>query len=226
MPKHVPVALVESALNGRALPNSLLATAVRRNVVEQGPYSTYNGVRSMSTYRLALIKACLTPDDFDPENDPLASLNLDSNEPAYHCGRLLAVLDNIQRAYFKVENREINRTVVDRNYGGLSTAPGVNFGPLLGDATQAHLGKLQRNKRTQGTYLALERELRDVLEKLPEFPQTLNHIEQGLFALGFYHQRTASIQKALERKAAGEADAATDAIIEPTVSTSDEGDPE
>lgn len=224
MPKHVPVQLMDCALRGTPLPKSLLATAVRRNVVEQGPYTTYNGVRSLSANRLALIKACLTPQDFDPENDPLASLDLENKQPAYNCGRLLALVDSIQRAYFKVEGREINRTVVDRHYGGASTAPGVNFGPLLADATQAHLGKLQRDKRTQGTYLALERELREILENLPEFPQTLNHIEQGLFALGFYHQRTYSIQRAMERKAAGQADAATDAIIEPTIDpTEDEG---
>lgn len=51
-------------------------------------------------------------------------------------------------------------------------------------------------------------------------------MEQGLFALGFYHQRTDSIQKAIERKAAGKADAATDALIDPTLTPSDEGDSE
>ena len=227
MPKRVPVELMDCALRGTPLPKGLLATAVRRNVVEQGPYVTYNGSRTLSANRLALIKACLTPRDFDPENDPLASLDPENPNPAYHCGRLLALLDSVQRAYFKVEGREINRTVVDRHYGGASTAPGVNFGPLLADATQAHLGKLQRDRRTQGTYLALERELREILERLPEFPQTLNHVEQGLFALGFYHQRTHSIGRALERKAAGKADAATDALIEPIDPASeDEGDPE
>jgi CRISPR-associated protein Csd1 len=228
MPKHVPVSLIDSALRGARLPESLLATAVRRNVVEQGPYSTYQGVRRMSYARLALIKACLSPhpSPYLQENDPLSALNPNHENAAYHCGRLLAVIDSIQRAYFKVEGREINRTVVDRHYGGTSTAPGISFGPLLADATQAHLGKLQRNQRTRSTYTALERDLREVLESLEELPQTLDHYEQGLFALGFYHQRTSSIERALKRKAAGEADDATEALIDTTVTASEEDETE
>jgi CRISPR-associated protein Csd1 len=99
---------------------------------------------------------------------------------AYKCGRLLAVIERIQSA--AIGNP--NATLTDRYYGSASTAPASVFGVLL-RMTQPHLSKLR--KQNQGQAIALERALQDAMPDY--FPTTLSLTEQGLFALGYYHQR-------------------------------------
>ena len=99
---------------------------------------------------------------------------------AYKCGRLLAVIERIQSA--AIGNP--NATLTDRYYGSASTTPASVFGVLL-RMTQPHLSKLR--KQNQGQAIALERALQDAMPD--RFPTTLSLTEQGLFALGYYHQR-------------------------------------
>ena len=77
-----------------------------------------------------------------------------------------------------------NTTLTDRYYGSASTTPASVFGVLL-RMTQPHLSKLR--KQNQGQAIALERALQDAMPD--HFPTTLSRTEQGLFALGYYHQR-------------------------------------
>ena len=114
----------------------------------------------------------------------MVQLQTERTEAAYHCGRLLAVLEQIQQAAL---GRNVNTTIVDRFYGTASTAPATVFGTLLGQA-QPHLSKLRRSNRENAAY-ALQNRLEEVLLKLPNFPRTLTLQEQALFALGYYHQR-------------------------------------
>lgn len=177
VPAHVPTALLRSALQGAPLPEYLLGLAVRRNQAMQGPYAVGNRQRYPCVDRLALIKAIIQ----QKEEHPLESLNLKHPDAAYHCGRLLAALERIQRAALG----DINSTVVDRYYGAACTSPGSILGGLVNDA-QAHLGKLRRENRDYYHQLLLE----EILTAIgPEFPRTLSLHRQGLFALGFYHQK-------------------------------------
>lgn len=126
----------------------------------------------------------------------MSELDLGNREPAYLCGRLLAVLEAIQlRALGNPKT-----TIVDRFYGSASSAPASVFGTLLHGA-QAHLSKLRKDERSHGAYRALEQRLEEILEPLRAFPATLTLQEQGLFALGFYHQRAADRRARLERAA-------------------------
>lgn len=124
---------------------------------------------------------------------------LDSNNknPAYLCGRLLAVLEAVQRAAIP----GAKDTVTDRFFGTASSAPATVFGRLIRGA-KAHLGKLRNEKR--GTYEALEQKLEEILAGLATdaIPKTLTLEQQGLFALGYYHQRAADRADAAARKQA------------------------
>ena len=102
------------------------------------------------------------------------------SHPAYKCGRLLAVIERIQSA--AIGNP--NATLTDRYYGSASTTPASVFGVLVRMA-QPHLSKLR--KQREGLAIALERALHDAMPDY--FPTTLSLTEQGLFALGYYHQR-------------------------------------
>lgn len=188
MPAHVSTALLASAITGAPLPDYLLGLAVKRNLAMQGPYSVYNNRRSIAVERLAIIKALLS----QGEEDTLKGLNPDHPDAAYHCGRLLAVLERIQYAALG----DINATIVDRYYGAACASPGSILGNLVNDA-QAHLGKLRKERKDYHHQLRLE----EVLTAIgSEFPKTLSLPRQGLFALGYYHQRANDRLQAAQRK--------------------------
>lgn len=193
MPAHVPIDLIGAALHGRPLPDYVLGLAVKRNLAIQGPFAlTKAKTKTLSTSRLALIKAALTT---DPEDTSLNELNLSQTNPAYHCGRMLAVLESIQRLAIP----GLNATLVDRNYGAACASPASIFGNLLKDATSAHLPKLRKNR--PGAYIALDKRLQEVAVAIgPEFPRTLTLKDQGLFSLGYYHQRAWDMAEAKKNK--------------------------
>jgi CRISPR-associated protein Csd1 len=184
-----PRALLRCALQGTPLPWSLLYQAVRRNRAEQG----------VTSWRAALIKLVLLSHGALENGEAMIQLNEANVEPAYRCGRLLAVLEEVQRKALP----EAKATIVDRFFGTASSAPASVFGRLLRGA-QPHLAKLERDKR--GAYMALQRQLEDVQSELVGFPRTLTLEEQGLFALGYYHQRAFDRKQAregAERRKAG-----------------------
>ena len=123
----------------------------------------------------------------------MVALDKEHPEPAYHCGRLLAVIEQIQRAAY----RNINTTVVDRFYGAASSTPAVVFGALLRD-TQPRLAKLAKaNKEAQRG--GLQKSLMEVMAQIEEFPKTLSLMQQALFSLGYYHQKAHDRAMAISR---------------------------
>jgi CRISPR-associated protein Csd1 len=199
---NAPRALLHMALSGGPLPRWLLFQAVKRNRAEQ----------TITRSRAALIKMVLLSQQIkekEEKNMPeLVQLNLDNRDPGYLCGRLLAVLEAVQRAALP----GINATITDRFFGTASSAPASVFGRLIRGA-QPHLSKLRRNRR--GTYVALDTRLQDVLANLKEFPKILSLEGQGLFGLGYYHQRAADRAAAMAHKQARENVAAAEAAAGP-----------
>jgi len=109
-------------------------------------------------------------------------LNPDHPDPAYHCGRLLAILAKLQHAALG----DVGAGVVQRFYAVASTAPGLTFGRLVGNSRN-HLGKLKG-----GLSYWYEQQIAEVMMQLGDkFPRTLNLEGQGLFALGYYQQLAA-----------------------------------
>lgn len=203
MPAHVPTALLNAALAGRHIPEYILGLAVKRNLAMQGPfYATKAKTKAIDTSRLALIKAVLTP---NLEDNSLNQLNFENPNPAYHCGRMLAVLEAIQR----VAIPGLNATLTDRYYGAACASPATVFGNLLKDATSAHLPKLRKNR--PGAHYALDQRLQEVAGLVgEEFPRTLTLKDQALFALGYYHQKAHDTAEARKNKELKElADATT-----------------
>ena len=129
----------------------------------------------------------------------MRSLNLDpdfdrEDREAYACGRLLAELESVQRAALG----RINATITDRYYGAASSTPASVFGMLVGDA-QSHLSKLRKTK--PGVHAAVQERLEEIMANLSGYPKTLTMERQGLFSLGYYHQRA---QNRADAKAASD----------------------
>jgi CRISPR-associated protein Csd1 len=180
LPATTPRALWRGALLGTPLPMSLLYEAVRRNRAEQ----------RVTRPRAALIKLVLLSRQPRVEEEVMVRLEPSNPNPAYQCGRLLAVLEEVQRAAIP----GVKATLVDRFYGTASAAPLTVFPRLLRGA-QPHLAKLERDRPP--AYRAFQRRLEEILANIAGFPPILPLADQGQFALGYYHQRAHDRAQAL-----------------------------
>lgn len=200
-PGRIQAALLRLALAGSPLPDDLLFQAVRR-IRADG---------SVRRNQVALIKMVFGWNGEGREIMP--GLDEDRPEPAYHCGRLLYLLDTIQYAALG----SVNATVVDRYYGGASATPSAVFGLLIKNANH-HLGRLNsegnRDEKKRRAHAALRAKLTELMDTIQEFPSSLSLRDQGLFALGFYHQAAADRRAIAERRDARSA-ALADAQVVP-----------
>ena len=132
--------------------------------------------------RMGLIKAYFVRLQPGGAHTMTAYLNPNHPEPAYHCGRLLAVFSNLQRAALG----DVGAGVVQRYYAAASQTPGLILGRLTSNARN-HLGKLEG-----GLAWWYENQIADVMGHLGDgAPRILDLNGQGLFALGYYQQLAA-----------------------------------
>jgi CRISPR-associated protein Csd1 len=172
-------------LSGSPFPAAVLRAAVAR--IRAEPEDPGRGQHKHTRERLALIRATLNRwhRAGDPRITPLideeipAVLDETCTNNAYCLGRLFAVLEKLQGEAIG----KPNATITDRFYGTASATPAAVFGSLIRKA-QHHLAKVG------GTFYV--QKIQDVLRHLDPrdaFPTTLGLADQGLFALGYYHQR-------------------------------------
>ena len=186
LPVTTPRALFRAALVGAPLPLELAFQAVRRCRAEQ----------RVTRPRAALIKLVLLSQERQPPKEEyMVALEPDHPSPAYHCGRLLAVLESVQKAALG----RVNTTIVDRYYGAASSTPGIVFGTLLRGA-QPHLAKLKRDR--PGANVNLQRRVEEICAKIGDWPATLALKDQALFSLGYYHERAHDRAEAISHRAA------------------------
>lgn len=181
--------ILESALLGKRIPWELGSAIIRR--VRVTPSSS-DGER-LSMRRASIIKMFLIGNNPDIKKGELMKLELDRPNAAYQCGRLLSVLNSIQRQSLG----EVNASIIDRFYGAASTTPRSVF-PRLVRGVQPHLSNLR--KLSPGVAYLLENRMSEIISQITEFPKSLPLQQQAEFALGFYHQRAHDIGEAKERK--------------------------
>lgn len=114
-----------------------------------------------------------------------AYLKPDHPEPAYHCGRLLAVLASLQREAVG----EVGANVVQRFYTAFSQTPGLVLGRLISNAKN-HLAGISKTR--PGLVWWYEERIAEVMSRMQDrAPRILDLERQGLFALGYYQQLAA-----------------------------------
>ncbi len=182
---QIPTQLLYAALRDAPLPLPALTAALRRQQIDN----------KTNPARVALIKACLLRQNrFNQpkgRNNMTESLNIESTDPAYLCGRLFAVFDRLQ--YLALTG--VNAGVVERFYASASTTPALVMGRLFRNA-QNHLAKVGGGaaENVCKDFEAISVQLGD------HFPPSLDLEGQGRFALGFYHQEAEYRRLAAERK--------------------------
>lgn len=122
-------------------------------------------------------------------DDLKAYLNEEHPHPAYHCGRLMAVLSALQRAALG----DVGAGVVQRYFAAASSTPALVLGRLTRNS-QAHLNKL-----TGGLAYWYEEKIAAIWNKIEDaIPKALTLEEQSLFALGYYQQMAELRKKTTE----------------------------
>lgn len=206
-PAHHTLALLRRAIEGNSQP---LGHAVLSVVLGRMRHPAENGnnaskavdLKGLTRLRppMGLVRLCIN-DIQRVKGGSEMSEGLDPNctVPAYICGRLMAEFENLQRA---CSENEVNTTVLDRYFSLASTYPAVAF-PKIESLGQKHLRKLRRDK--PGAAFGIESRLLELHNKLVPgeagaYPGKLSIEGQGLFALGYYHQKAWSIAQARDRK--------------------------
>jgi CRISPR-associated protein Csd1 len=163
--------LTRAMLTGCPYPQSLLPVVLDRIRAEQ----------DVSYYRAALLKAFLVrnkkeevPVSFDPERTDLP----------YLLGRLFAVIEKSQEEAVP----GANATVKDRYLVAASATPGLVFHLLLKNQNN-HIAKLRKDPEKKGRATYLERMTQDIIARFDDYPKTQSPEQQGLFMIGYYHQR-------------------------------------
>jgi len=118
-------------------------------------------------------------------------LNPAHPSPAYQCGRLLAVLSDLQYAALG----DVGAGVVQRYYTSASQAPALRIGQLMSNAKN-HL-----NKIGGGLAFEFENRIAEIMNAMTQIPKTLDLEEQSLFALGYYQQLAENRARMAENKA-------------------------
>ncbi len=187
LPPQILTQLLYAALRHAPVPLPALAAALRRQQIETD--------KNTNPARLALIKACLMRQDrfnqSNERNNMTQSLNSESKDPAYLCGRLFSIFDRLQ--YLALGS--VNAGVVERFYASASATPALVMGRLFRNA-QNHLAKAGGGvaENIRKDFEAISVQLGD------HFPPSLDLEGQGRFALGYYHQRAESRRLTAERQ--------------------------
>lgn len=184
-------ALMRSILLGTAYPDALYQKVISRVRVAEKDRNG-NAADRVPYLRAAIIKAYLN------RNHQLhipMSLDTTRTEPAYLLGRLFATIEKVQQEALG----DVNASIGDRFYSAASATPAAVFSRLL-RTHRHHLAKLP-----VGLKIIREKLVQDINEGLSSFPSHLNLQQQGIFAIGYYHQRKdlfTKIDKTTETSAA------------------------
>jgi CRISPR-associated protein Csd1 len=161
-------ALARAIIEGTPYPEGLFSAIIRR----------IHADRTINYLRAATLKAVLV------RNQKLTiptMLDTENTDPAYLLGRLFSALEKTQEDALG----NVNAGIRDRYYSAASATPASVF-PRLLRTYQHWLSKLNG-----GAKVNRERLVQDIISSVEAtgFPNQLCLKKQGIFAIGYYHQR-------------------------------------
>jgi CRISPR-associated protein Csd1 len=112
------------------------------------------------------------------------SLDLNRTDRPYLLGRLFAVLEKAQEEAIP----GANATIKDRYLAAAAATPGQVFHMLLKNSAN-HIGKLKKDPEKKGRAFHYDIMTQEIISGFSDYPKTMKAEEQGLFMIGYYHQR-------------------------------------
>lgn len=163
--------MIKAVLTGNPYPHTLLASLLGRIRAEH-----------MVTYfRAALLKAFLIRNKL---MEVPVSLDVSRTDRPYLLGRLFAVLEKAQEEAIP----GANATIRDRYLGSAAATPAQVFNMLLKNSAN-HLGKIRKDPEKTKLAYFYDKIIEGLVNDFDDFPRTMSAEEQGLFMIGYYHQR-------------------------------------
>lgn len=160
--------------------------------------------------KAAMIKAYLLRNVVEQQKDQThiyeevlgVELNEQSAYLPYRLGRLFAVLEALQLEAFKDNNNrdsKPNTTIKDQFFSSACATPAVAF-PIIVDRAQKYLRKLKA-KNKEGLARYYSDMMDDIIGNFEEkrYPAHLSLEDQGIFQIGYYHQRQRMYAKKEEK---------------------------
>lgn len=181
LPPNLSGALLDSVVSGSCYPMTLYQRVIGRARAERRMRDEWAAVVRGSLNRWSQRNLY----GLGKENFTM-SLDTENTNEGYVLGRLFAVIEKIQQDALP----GINATIGDRYYGAASSTPAAVI-PRLLRMERFHLRKLG-----MGAQIYYNQMLAEIMSPLNDhFPLRLDIIQQGAFALGYYHQNQALFTK-------------------------------
>ena len=176
IPKVVQNALFTAITDGSVYPQGIYTNILIRIRAEAGKDWCISSTRV--SYIKAFLKRKYRINQLrEKEEELTVALNENSTNTGYHLGRLFSVLEKLQKDAGNTGLRE-------RYFASASTNPKIVF-PAVLRLAQNHIAKVSK---TEGSCY-MDKLCQDILGKIDEFPTSLSLDDQGLFVLGYYHQK-------------------------------------
>lgn len=179
-------AVLRAILENRPYPAALYYALINRIHADQDDRKS--SIEKINYPRAAMVKAYLTRKYRSQDNPRIKevltmSLNKESTNQAYLLGRLFAVLEKAQQD--AAGPSKINATIKDRYFTSACASPSTVF-PVLLRLSQHHISKAEYG-------YASDNRIEEIMDHLDvendPIPAHLSLDEQGIFVLGYYHQR-------------------------------------
>ena len=182
---EVTAQLFRAALEGAAPSLTLLHPLLDRLRVDM---ARDGSTALLNHSRFALAKLILNRNRKDNIVEIAERQTTNTEDAAYQCGRLLAVLAEAQA---KAHDYQLKGAGVTERYFGTAMASPASVFPILLKLNRHHLNKISKSDRYRGHDRFFDEAIQDVLTKVNQFPRTLDLHAQGRFAIGFYQQKAA-----------------------------------
>ena len=179
---NLPEAVVKSIFQGTPYPFTLFSACIRRIRAESGNKD------AIRIARMAIIKAYLNR--INDNNKKIETMLDKSNtNQGYLCGRLFAVLENLQYAANKQDS------IRSGYMNAASSTPSAVY-PTILKLSNSHYSKLAKDKK--GLAIYFDNQKKEIMAQISDFPDTLDLSDQGRFFLGYYHQKNHEENKETE----------------------------
>ena len=124
------------------------------------------------------------------------ALDENNHHDAYIYGRLIAIVEKMQKQIEYNEDRTFNKGIMDLYFSKMMTEPAKNLSRLV-DKSHHYLTKMKRYPKQMIYYKRLLDSVLDLIQ--PPIRSRLNPIEQGEFVLGYHHQNKKLYEKTNKR---------------------------
>ena len=187
-PEPLVSALMRAVLMNALYPAELFAQTEIRLRAEQNLDISLTERCKKDRTKAAIIKAWLWKNVVEKsgnENHPYkealdVKLQEDTTYQPYVLGRIFAVLERIQTS-----EKELNATIRDRYFNSACATPAMIF-PILIKLSNNHQ-KSMKNEKEREKYVKLLEKLYAKIDE--EYPNHLSLQDQGIFQIGYYHQK-------------------------------------